>query len=72
MPLPISRYILASELKSSRDILDKWIKDLDSAVPGDDFVADEKTLYMFVQQMCSELSLVSGKLDSIYSAIVGK
>jgi hypothetical protein len=72
MSLPINRQILIDELTSSRDILNKWIVDLGSNVPNEDFPANEKALFDFINNMCSEISLVSGKLDSIYSAISGR
>ena len=70
----VSRSIVHRELTSARAVLDKWIKEVESGVPGEDYPAEEvesnddeapRNPQEFYQKFCGELLLVSGKCETL-------
>lgn len=73
MALPVSPDVIYDELKSARDILDKWVERLGTKqIPNVDMPGqDPRALEFFLNELVGELQVVSGKCDTL-SEIIGR
>jgi hypothetical protein len=70
MLLPVSTELLQSEILSARDILDRQLAKLEAGVPGQDIPATRpEALLEFVDQLCGELLVAAGKLETVVSVV---
>jgi hypothetical protein len=67
--LPVSSEVLISELALAEKIIAKWKSKVEEGIPGVDLVANEDALASFVMELCGELSLVSGKCETLAAVL---
>lgn len=72
MLLAVTQETILSELKSSKDILESWIKKAEEGIPGLDIPAPPDRLEDFMRAFCGELLIVSGKCENLSNVLAGE
>ena len=67
--LPVSGDVLHNELDTARGILDKWVKIVSEGLPAVDVPGDPAQLDKLLREMCGELTLVSGRCDTLVEVL---
>lgn len=70
--LPVSGSVMVSEMKGVVSILEKWITEVESGLPGIDVPGSEENLEDKMRTLCGELMVCSGKCETLVAAITGE
>jgi vacuolar-type H+-ATPase subunit E/Vma4 len=63
--LNLSSKVLRVELETAKDILQKWLTQLEEGLPVIDVPADADHLEQMLREIVGELRVVSGKCDTL-------
>lgn len=68
--LPISKEVLATEIRSLKAIVDKWDEKVTKGIPGVDYPLEgnappEERLERWLAELIGEFRLVSGKTENV-------